>query len=228
MSANLQATTNQPKVSQNVAGFSAGLRAFVPQFQNCPSRTIPGFPQYAIDNFQRIAPVDSVQTAGWCGGQLNAVARMAVEQAIQRPNYITDVGPPSGNLGVASDGLPKAQYGQGSAMSQSGLPLRTDTLTLGGMKNSATRYDDLTAVNGGFQAIYDNPIARANSGAEPRVCLGELSLAKAARQEQSSINLYSKYTAAPAYNLELGSPDSQAYANAFRAYLPQRNKIVIP
>lgn len=228
MSANLQATTNLPKVSQNVANYSAGLRAFVPQFQNCPSRTIEGFPQYAVDNFQRIAPVDTVQTAGWCGGQLNATARMAVEQAISRPNYVMNLGSPNGDLGVASDGLPKAQYGQGAASAPSGLPLRTDTLTLAAMKNSATRYDDLTSVNGGFQAIYDNPIARANSGAEPRVCLGELSLAKAARQEQRSINLASKYTAAPAYNLELGAPDSQAYAKAFSAYLPQPNRVVIP
>lgn len=228
MAANIQGSITNPKVGQNVANYAQGLRQFIPAFQNCPSRTIRGHEQFAIDTFSRIAPNKSVQQVGWCGGQFDPQYLMANEVAVSRPQYIMNQGSINGDLSVASDGLPRSVYGQGAAVAKSNVEVRTDTLTLGGMKNSATRYDGLTAPNGGFLALYDNPIATATSGAESRVCLGELAFAKAAKAEQASINLDSKYASAPAFNLEFGAPDSQAYASAFQAYLPKRNEVVIP
>jgi hypothetical protein len=223
--ASLYGTITLPKVGQNAANYLQGARQFLPQNQNCPTRTLEqqGFPQYSIDQFGRIVGNDSNQEVGWCGGQFDPQFRMANEVAVGRPQYVTKQGPVDG-------GLPVATYGAGASGSNEsfGVPERIDTLTLAAMKGGSSRYADLTspALNPMF-----NPVARATSGAEARQCLGELAFAQLARSTAAAnrdVPDASKYAAAGDIDLNLGQPSYASFMNAYAAYLPPASSINIP
>jgi hypothetical protein len=223
--ASISGSLTLAKVGQNAANYLQGARQFLPENQNCPTRTLEkeGFPQYAIDTFGRIAANRTVQEVGYCGGQFDPQYIMANEVAVSRPQYIIKQGP-------LDAGLPVASFGGGASGSNKndGIPARVDTLVTAGLKSNESRYTDLTtpALNPMF-----NPVARATSGADARQCLGELQFAALARSTAAAnrdIPSASKYAAAGDIELNLGQPSYASYMNAYSAYRPAASSINIP
>ena len=157
------------KYGAQVANALDGARQFLPAFQHCPARNLAslGHPDFGIEDYGRIAPIASIDEAGYCGGQKDANARIIVENCVSRPRYILKEGL------VGDDNL---SYCDGS--SASGEPPAgtfTDSYTLAGLKSGATRYQ------GDAYTLPQNPIlsASAYQGAPPLTCPGRLAVAQA-------------------------------------------------
>jgi len=157
------------KYGAQVATALDGARQFLPAFQHCPARNLAsqGHPDLGIDDYGRIATIQSIDESGYCGGQKDANARILVENCVSRPRYILKEGL------VDNDDL---SYCDGSA--QSGQPPAgsyTDSYTLAGLKSGATRYQ------GDAYTLPSNPLlsASAYQGAPPRTCPGRLAVAQA-------------------------------------------------
>jgi hypothetical protein len=161
--------TGTVKYGAQVATALDGARQFLPAFQHCPARNLAsqGHPDFGVDDYGRIAPIQSIDEAGYCGGQKDANARILVENCVSRPRYILKEGL------VGDDDL---SYCDGSAAS--GQPADgsfTDSYTLGGLKSGATRYQ------GDLYTLPQNPLLSqsAYQGAPPRTCAGRLAVAQA-------------------------------------------------
>lgn len=221
MSVSISKSITLPKVSQNVANYSAGLRAFLPQNQNCPTRTLTkeGYPMLALDQYGRVAPNSSVQEAGWCGGQFDPQYRMTNEIAIERPQYITAIGGVNGslnnNIGATGRGV-------------------VDLLVEGGIKNGGTRYTEMAFASNPYSPY--NPILGATQGKPAIVCSRELQsqinaspLNMTVANYNAQIPLDTKYTEADNYvNLGLGGNSYSNYMQAYAKYLPNNNTYQIP
>lgn len=221
MAASISKSITLPKVGQNAANYLQGARQFLPENQICPVRSLDalGYPQFAVDNFGRLAATTTVNTSvGYCGGQFSTAAATARAIGVERPDYIVKQGPLNGGLPVASF----------SGAQNDGVLARVDTLNFAGMKANSSRFSDLTspALNPMF-----NPIATATSGAEARQCLGELqfaALAKSTAAANKQVPSASKYAAAGDVELNLGQPNYENYLNAYSAYLPVASSTMIP
>jgi len=221
MSVSIYKSITLPKVSQNVANYSAGLRAFLPANQNCPTRTLTaqGYPGLALDQYGRIAPNSSVQEAGWCGGQLNPLYRTINEIIVERPQYVTAIGGVNGslnnNIGATGNGF-------------------ADLLVEGGIKNGGTRYSEMAFANNPYSTY--NPILGATSGKPAIVCSRELQsqinaspLSMSVANYNAQIPLDTKYTEADNYvNLGLGGNSYANYMQAYAKYLPNNSTFQIP
>ena len=219
--ANITGSITLPKVGQNVANYSAGLRAFLPENQNCPTRTLTaqGYPLLALDEYGRVAPNRSVQEAGWCGGQFDPQYIMTNEIAVSRPNYVTAIGGVNGALSGALNGT-----GRGVV----------DTLVESGMKNGGTRYTELSFLASPYSAY--NPILSTTSGKPAIVCSRELQsqvnaspVSMAVANYNAQIPLANKYTDTEAYvNLGAGGASYANYMQAYAKYLPNDQTYQIP
>jgi len=221
MSVSIYKSITLPKVSQNVANYSAGLRAFLPENQNCPTRTLTaqGYPGLALDQYGRISPNSSVQEAGWCGGQLNPLYRTINEIIVERPQYVTAIGGVNGslnnNIGATGNGF-------------------ADLLVEGGIKNGGTRYSEMAFANNPYSTY--NPILGATSGKPAIVCSRELQsqinaspLSMSVANYNAQIPLDTKYTEADNYvNLGLGGNSYANYMQAYAKYLPNNSTFQIP
>lgn len=220
MSVAISKSITLPKVGQNVANYSAGLRAFLTENQNCPTRTLTkqGYPMLALDTYGRVAPNSSVQEAGWCGGQFDPQYRMTNEVAIERPQYVTAIGAVNGGLNNNIGATTMGVY---------------DTLVESGLKNSGTRYTEMAMASNPYSTY--NPILTASSGKPAIVCSRELQSSintsvvdpRVARFN-SQIPLDTKYTEAD-YYANLGGGNSYAnYMQAYAKYLPNNISYQIP
>lgn len=221
MSVAISKSITLPKVGQNVANYSAGLRAFLPENQNCPTRTLTkqGYPMLAIDQYGRLAPNSSVQEAGWCGGQFDAQYRMTNEVAVERPQYVTAIGAVNGGLNNNIGATTKGVY---------------DTLVESGLKNSGTRYTELAMANNPYSPY--NPILQATAGKPAIVCSRELQakvdtsvVDSRVANFNAQIPLDTKYTEADYYaNLGAGGNSYANYMQAYAKYLPTNITYQIP
>lgn len=221
MSVNIYGSITLPKVGQNVANYSAGLRSFLPENQNCPTRTLTaqGYPLLALDQYGRVAPNRSVQEAGWCGGQFDAQYIMTNEIAVSRPNYVTAIGGVNGFLDGAVNGTGKGVV---------------DTLVEAGLKNGGTRYTELSFLNSPYSTY--NPILTATSGKPAIVCSKELQsqvtaspVSMSVANYNAQIPLANKYTDTESYvNLGAGKQSYANYMQAYAKYLPSENRFQIP
>jgi hypothetical protein len=221
MSVSISKSITLPKVSQNVANYSAGLRAFLPENQNCPTRTLTkeGYPMLALDQYGRVAPNSSVQEAGWCGGQFDPQYRMTNEVAIERPQYVTAIGGVNGALNNNIGATTRGVY---------------DTLVEGGIKNNGTRYTEMAIANNPY-SVY-NPILTATQGKPAIVCSRELQsqvnaspISMAVANYNAQIPLDTKYTEADYYvNLGGGGNSYANYMQAYAKYLPNNTTYQIP
>ncbi len=221
MSVSISKSITLPKVGQNVANYSAGLRAFVPENQNCPTRTLTkeGYPMLALDTYGRIAPNSSVQEAGWCGGQFDPQYRMTNEVAVERPQYITAIGGVNGalnnNIGATGRGV-------------------VDLLVEGGIKNGGTRYTEMAFATNPYSPF--NPILGVTQGKPAIVCSRELQaqvnaspVSMAVANYNAQIPLDTKYTESDYYaNLGAGGNSYANYMQAYAKYLPSNITYQIP
>jgi hypothetical protein len=161
--------TGTTKYGAQVANALDGARQFLPAFQHCPARSLAsiGHPDFGITDRGLIAPIQSINEAGYCGGQKDANARIIVENCVSRPRYILKEGLVEDDDYSYCDGSPLSGQPADGTFS--------DTFTQGGLKSGATRYQ------GDAYTLPSNPIlsSSAYQGAPDRTCPGRVAIAQA-------------------------------------------------
>lgn len=160
--------TGTTKYGAQVANALDGARQFLPAFQHCPARNLAsiGHPDFGITDYGQIAPIQSINEAGYCGGQKDANARIIVENCVSRPRYILKEGLIEDDDYSYCDGTPSAEQPAPGTFS--------DTYTQGGLKSGATRYQ------GDIYTLPTNPILSQSAyrGAPDRTCPGRVAIAQ--------------------------------------------------
>ena len=160
--------TGTTKYGAQVANALDGARQFLPAFQHCPARNLAsiGHPDFGITDRGLIAPIQSINEAGYCGGQKDANARIIVENCVSRPRYILKEGLVEDDDYSYCDGSPLSGQPADGTFS--------DTFTQGGLKSGATRYQ------GDAYTLPNNPILSrsAYQGAPDRTCPGRVAIAQ--------------------------------------------------
>jgi len=161
--------TGTTKYGAQVANALDGARQFLPAFQHCPARNLAsiGHPDFGITDYGQIAPIQSINEAGYCGGQKDANARILVENCVSRPRYILKEGL------VEDDDY---SYCDGSVASgQPAAGTFSDTYTQAGLTSGATRYQ------GDAYTLPSNPLLSRSAyrGAPDRTCPGKVGLSQA-------------------------------------------------